>query len=126
MTTSELIKKLESLADIGVVNAKEDKKTLMEAAARLYHMREKLDPDWHMWMIEDDGLFLERMHGEESAWTADKDDAVHFDSEEDAQNYIDNFLGDGCPVLRGDCEPIEVIEIEIASFNCDDKTFPSA
>lgn len=105
MTTSELIKKLESLADIGIVNAKEDAKTLREAAARLYEMREQLDPKWNDWMIVDEGLLLAHVDGEESEWTPDKNEAIVFENEDDANEFVHTILGYGQAIIRGDYDP---------------------
>ena len=116
MTTSQLIKELNNLAEIGVVNALKDTETLREAAARLYELREKADPKWNSWLIMDDGLFLARMNGEESEWTDVKDEAVIFENEDDANEFADTILGFGFAVLRGDYDPITGA---IISFDCE-------
>lgn len=68
MTISDAIKKMNDLADIGIVNAKEDAKALRETAKILYRLREKLDPRWNEWLIVDEGQFLAAFHDGESEW----------------------------------------------------------
>ena len=75
MTTTQLIEKVRSLAQIGIVNAKEDAAILQEAADRLHELRAKADPKWYQWLIMDDGLFLVSIKDGESDWTEHKDDA---------------------------------------------------
>ena len=105
-TTSGLIREPNRLAEIGIVNAKEDTETLRVAADRLFSMREELDPLWNRWLILDEGLFLERIdENGESIWTDNKDDTVWFEEREEAEKYINDHimqLGGGCAVLRGD------------------------
>ena len=60
MTISDAIKKMNDLADIGIVNAKEDAEALRETAKILYRLRERLDPRWNEWLIMDEGQFLEQ------------------------------------------------------------------
>ena len=103
MTTTELIKQLNAMAKIGIVNAKQDTKTLREAAHRLYELRAKADPDWDDWLIMDDGMFLQGIDGDETDWTPNKDDALAFASEEAAKKYIKGTAAwYAKPVLRGD------------------------
>ena len=108
MTTTELIEKLGSLADIGIVNAKDDAETLREAAARLFELRAKADPRWSEWLILDEGFFVEVFDGDEAVMTCVKDHALSFASRIEADAWLDagNFerIGGGCPVLRGDCD----------------------
>ena len=69
MTTSQLITKLNDLAKIGIVNAKEDTAVLLEAVARLIELRAKACPKWNWGLIMDDGMFLESIDGDETNWT---------------------------------------------------------
>ena len=107
MTTTELIEKLNELADIGIVNARIDSETLQWAAERLYELRAKADPMWNLWLIMDEGLFLSEIGDEESDWTECKDHAVSFSSKEEAQKYLDDHfmeIGGGNVVMRGDVD----------------------
>ena len=107
MTTSDLISKVLNLAEIGIVNAKQDKDTLIEAADRLYDLREKLDPRWYEYLILDDGMFLENIEDQESNWTTEKDRAMSFISSEDAEKYLEEYgdiLAGGCVVQRDDVD----------------------
>lgn len=107
MTISDAIKKMNDLADIGIVNAKEDAEALRETAKILYRLRERLDPRWNEWLIMDEGHFLAAFHDGESEWTENKDGAIAFEKQEDAEAYLDQMwekLGDGIAVLRGDID----------------------
>lgn len=114
-TTSGLIRALNYMAEVGIVNAKEDTETLRMAADRLFSLRESLDPLWNRWLIMDDGLFLEEISLDgESLWTDIKDDAMWFEDKESAEKYIDEntreIVGSSA-VLRGDCNsfPLNII-----------------
>lgn len=107
MTISDAIKKMNDLADIGIVNAKEDAEALHETAKILYRLRERLDPRWNEWLIMDEGQFLAAFHDGESEWTGNKDEAIAFEKQEDAEAYLDQMwekLGGGIAVLRGDID----------------------
>ena len=107
MTTTKLIEKLRDLATIGIVNAKEDSLTLMEAADRLHQLLAKLDPRWAEWLIMDEAMFLAGMNDGEADMTMEKDDAISFEKKEDAEAYLETItddLGGGCVVLRGDVD----------------------
>lgn len=119
MTTTDLIKRLNDLASVGIVNAKEDTETLKEAAARLYELREKADPHWNEWLILDEGLFLSEIGEEESDWTDVKEHAVSFETKEAAEKYLDEHfaeIGGGCAVLRGD---VDAAGLGIYFYACD-------
>ena len=119
MTTTDLIKKLNDLASIGIVNAKEDTETLKEAAGRLFELRAKADPRWNEWLIMDDGLFLSEIGEEESDWTQVKDHAVSFETKEAAEEYLDRYfekIGGGVAVLRGD---VDAADLSISFFAVD-------
>ena len=92
MTTSQLITKLNDLAKIGIVNAKEDTVVLLEAAARLIELRARACPKWNWGLIMDDGMFLESIDGDETNWTTRKEDAIQFYPEEMANGFADQFL----------------------------------
>lgn len=114
MTTTQLIKRLKDLAEIGIVNAREDTTALLEAADRLHELRAKADPKWYQWLIMDDGLFLVGIKDGESDWTEHKDDAMAFGVKEEAERFLDEHFmetGGGHAVLRGDVESCSNIEI---------------
>ena len=92
MTTSQLIKKLNDLAKIGIVNAKEDTAVLLEAAARLIELRARACPKWNWGLIMDDGMFLESIDGDETNWTTRKEDAIQFCPEEMENGFADQFV----------------------------------
>ena len=92
MTTSQLITKLNDLAKIGIVNAKEDTVVLLEAAARLIELRAKACPKWNWGLIMDDGMFLESIDGNETNWTTEKEDAIQFCPEEMENGFAERFL----------------------------------
>lgn len=107
MTISDAIKKMNDLADIGIVNAKEDAEALRETAKILFRLRERLDPRWNEWLIMDEGQFLMAFHDGESEWTGNKDEAIAFEKQKDAEAYLDQMwekLGGGIAVLRGDID----------------------
>ena len=92
MTTSQLIGKLNDLAKVGIVNAKEDTVVLLEAAARLIELRARACPKWNWGLIMDDGMFLESIDGDETNWTTRKEDAIQFCPEEMANGFADQFV----------------------------------
>ena len=92
MTTSQLIGKLNDLATVGIVNAKEDTVVLLEAAARLIELRARACPKWNWGLIMDDGMFLESIDGDETNWTTRKEDAIQFCPEEMANGFADQFV----------------------------------
>ena len=108
LTTSGLINRLHQIAEIGIVNAKEDKEILFAAAGRLYDLRAALDPLWNRYLILDEGLYLGGFTEDgESWWTADKNQAKNFERQEEANAYLDDkfmLIGGGCVVLRGDSD----------------------
>lgn len=107
MTTTEMIKKLNTLAEIGIVNAKDDTAVLQEAAVRLFDLRAKADPMWNQWLIEDEGLFLSELGEEESDWTEIKDQAISFTDKDEAEKFLDDHfmeIGGGLVRLRGDVD----------------------
>ena len=113
MTTTQLIKRLKDLAEIGIVNAREDTTALLEAADRLHELRAKADPKWYQWLIMDDGLVLVSIKDGESDWTEHKDDAMAFGVREEAEKFLDEHFmetGGGHAVLRGDVEACSNIE----------------
>ena len=97
MTTSQIVKKLNDLAKIGIVNAKEDTEMLLEAAKRMTELRAKACPKWNWWLIMDDGMFLESIDGDETNWTWNKEDAIQFSPEDKESGFADQFL-DGLDV----------------------------
>lgn len=92
MTTSQLIGKLNDLAKVGIVNAKEDTVVLLEAAARLIELRARACPKWNWGLIMDDGMFLESIDGDETNWTTRKEDAIQFCPEEMENGFADQFV----------------------------------
>ena len=129
MTTSQLIGKLNDLAKVGIVNAKEDTVVLLEAAARLIELRARACPKWNWGLIMDDGMFLESIDGNETNWTTRKEDAIQFCPEEMANGFADQFVAGldmGELVLYDDFDGygvefvIENIRTEDGSDVCDD------
>ena len=107
MTTTYLIQRLNDLAQIGIVNAKNDTLVLQEAAERLAALRAKADPMWNLWLIEDEGLFLSELGEEESDWTEIKDQAISFTDKDEAEKFLDDHfmeIGGGLVRLRGDVD----------------------
>lgn len=103
MTTSQIVKKLNDLAKIGIVNAKEDTEVLLEAAKRMTELRAKACPKWNWWLIMDDGMFLESVSEDgETEWTKNEEDAMQFMPEdmEIAKTIANAFCGQ--VVLYGD------------------------
>ena len=92
MTTSQLIGKLNDLAKVWIVNAKEDTVVLLEAAARLIELRARACPKWNWGLIMDDGMFLESIDGDETNWTTRKEDAIQFCPEEMENGFADQFV----------------------------------
>lgn len=106
VTISELIIRLDEIADMGIVNAREDTSVLREAAETIERLRAALDPRWREYVIVDEGMFLSEI-GEDgdSDWTVIKDQAVSFSTREAAQKYLASHfmeIGGGCVVQRGD------------------------
>lgn len=129
MTTSQLIGKLNDLAKVGIVNAKEDTVVLLEAAARLIELRARACPKWNWGLIMDDGMFLESIDGNETNWTTRKEDAIQFCPEEIENGFADQFVAGldvGELVLYDDFDGygvefvIENIRTEDGSDVCDD------
>ena len=92
MTTTQLIEKVRGLAQIGIVNAKEDTVVLLEAAARLIELRARACPKWNWGLIMDDGMFLESIDGDETNWTTRKEDAIQFCPEEMENGFADQVV----------------------------------
>ena len=92
MPTSQLIGKLNHLAKVGIVNAKEDTVVLLEAAARLIELRAMACPKLNWGLIMDDGMFLESIDGDETNWTTRKEDAIQFCPEEMENGFADQFV----------------------------------
>lgn len=121
MTTTELIKKLNDLADVGIVNAREDTAALKEAAGRLYNLRSLAFPKWDWWLIMDDGLFLANVNKDgETEWTDNRDDAWQFAPEERerADMIAEECYGE--VVLYGDILQVVPIEFVIECVSNDE------
>ena len=124
MTTTQLIKRLKDLAEIGIVNAREDTTALLEAADRLFELRARAMPKWDRWLIMDEGLFLESISEDgETDWTKNKEDAMQFmpGDKETAETIADTVCGQ--VVLYGDHEawPTEFIFESITTESDDDE-----
>ena len=105
VTISELIIRLDEIADMGIVNAREDTSVLREAAETIERLREALDPQWREYVIVDEGMFLTGVHDGEGAFTVVKNDALSFKTQAKAQEYLDSvsdMIGSGTVLQRGD------------------------
>ena len=92
MRTTQIAKRLNELAEIGIVNAQEDTAVLREASERMIALLAKLCPKWDWWLIMDDGMFLESVDDAETCWTMDRDDALQFSPEDYRSGFAEQFL----------------------------------
>ena len=92
MRTTQIAKRLNELAEIGIVNAQEDTAVLREASERMIALLAKLCPKWDWWLIMDDGMFLESVDDAETCWTMDRDDALQFSPEDYRIGFAEQFL----------------------------------